>query len=277
MSRHIQRSGLKYFGGISRPEDRKQNVRACAGGELGGSANMSVFAGEDVTVLVAGNDQTSLHGYGYRSGDSRPAPMGGARKRMLDLFVAILALFLSLPIMLIAMAMIKATMGGPVFFKHRRVGFDGKPFYCYKFRTMVTNGNEVLEAYLRDNPEARKEWEETRKLRRDPRITFVGLMLRKSSIDELPQLFNVLKGEMSCVGPRPIVTEELERYGSAAAVYLAMRPGMTGLWQTSGRSCVDYARRVAFDVSYWQNWSLVQDLYILAKTVVVIANFREAA
>jgi len=273
MSRHILRSGFTDLG-ISRPEDWKQNF-ACASGDLSGSADMSVYAGEDVTVLVAGNDHTSLQ-YGYRSGGSR-SPMGGTSKRVLDLFVAVLALILSLPLMLLAILMIRATMGGPVFFRHKRIGFDGKPFYCWKFRTMVSNGNEVLEEYLRNNPDARKEWEETRKLRKDPRITFVGLMLRKSSIDELPQLINVLKGEMSCVGPRPIVAEELERYGSAAPIYLAMRPGMTGLWQTSGRSCVDYARRVAFDVAYSQNWSLMRDFYILAKTVVVVANFREAA
>src|SRR5690606_35484553 len=247
MNRHVPNSGLANFGIVS-TESWSPGSRA--------NAISASMAGEDASVLVTDNEQSSLHDYGYRMGGPRE-PIGGTTKRLLDLLVAVLALIPASFLMLTAILLIKATTGGPAFFKHKRVGFEGKPFYCYKFRIMVCNGDQVLADYLRDNPDARREWEETRKLRYDPRITFVGAMLRKSSIDELPQLFNVLKGEMSCVGPRPIVADELERYGAAAGMYLKMRPGMTGLWQTSGRSCVDYARRVAFDVDYGQNWSLL--------------------
>lgn len=267
MNRYVPHQGLAKLG-MSSAESWSAELRL--------NANASTLAGEGASVLVAGNEQSSLHEYGYRTGGPRE-PIGGTQKRALDLLVAGLALIPASIIMLIAIVLIKLTMGGPVFFKHKRIGFDGKPFFCYKFRTMVCNGSEVLAAHLHDNPDARREWEETRKLRNDPRVTFVGAMLRKSSMDELPQLFNVFKGEMSCVGPRPVVADELERYGSAASLYLKMRPGMTGLWQTSGRSCVDYERRVAFDVDYGQNWSLKRDVHILARTVVVITNFKEAA
>jgi len=204
-------------------------------------------------------------------------PLGGWRKRALDLAVASIAMILALPMMAVVVLLIKLVTGGPVLFAHRRIGFNGRPFRCYKFRTMVENAEQVLEAYLACNPQAADEWRETQKLKFDPRITFLGQMLRKSSLDELPQLVNVLRGEMSCVGPRPIVANELVRYGSAADEYLKTRPGITGLWQISGRSGVDYARRVALDAEYVRNWSIWSDFIILAWTAVAVIRFDQAS
>lgn len=204
-------------------------------------------------------------------------PLGGWRKRALDLAVASTALVLALPLMAMVALLIKLATGGPVLFAHRRIGFNGRPFGCYKFRTMVENAEQVLEDYLACNPQAAEEWRETQKLKFDPRITFLGQMLRKSSLDELPQLVNVLRGEMSCVGPRPIVANELPRYGSAADEYLKTRPGITGLWQISGRSDVDYARRVALDAQYVRDWSIWSDFVILAWTAVAVMRFDQAS
>ncbi len=200
-------------------------------------------------------------------------PLGGWSKRALDLTVASTALVLSLPLMAIAALLIKLTMGGSVLFAHRRVGFNGRPFNCYKFRTMVEGAEHLLEEYLACHPQAAEEWQATQKLKNDPRITLLGQILRRSSFDELPQLINVLRGDMSCVGPRPVVADELRRYGSAAGEYLKTRPGLTGLWQISGRNDVDYAHRVLLDAQYIGNWSLGNDLVILAWTAVAVMRF----
>lgn len=203
-------------------------------------------------------------------------PLGGSPKRVMDLTVAILALVAAAPIMLVV-ALILWLSAGQVMFSHRRVGFAGKPFNCYKFRSMIANSEEVLKAHLAANPEAAIEWEQTHKLRNDPRVTFLGHMLRKSSIDELPQLFNVIRGEMSCVGPRPIVSEELQHYGDHAGEYLTVRPGLTGLWQVSGRSNVGYGDRVALDSYYVKNWSPTLDVVILLRTVIAVMRLDQAA
>jgi exopolysaccharide production protein ExoY len=200
-------------------------------------------------------------------------PLGGWFKRAADLLIAAIALVLAAPVMLVVALLIKMTLGGPTLFSHGRVGFRGKPFNCYKFRSMVANSDELLTQHLANNPEAAREWEEFRKLRNDPRVTLLGQMLRKSSLDELPQLFNVLRGEMSCVGPRPIVQEELCRYGSHVGEYFQARPGLTGLWQVSGRSSTDYAERVSLDSHYVRNWSPWLDLVILLRTVIAVMRF----
>ncbi|HGK7544314.1 TPA: sugar transferase, partial [Klebsiella pneumoniae] len=140
--------------------------------------------------------------------------------------------------------------GGPAIYGHERIGKDGRPFKCLKFRSMVVNSKDVLEQLLATDVDARKEWDATFKLKNDPRITKIGGFLRRTSLDELPQLFNVLKGEMSLVGPRPIITAELERYNEEVDYYLLSKPGMTGLWQVSGRSDVDYETRVYLDAWY---------------------------
>lgn len=194
-------------------------------------------------------------------------------KRALDIFIVIFTLPFTLPAIMIC-AFLVALDGRWPFFGHKRVGMNGREFPCWKVRSMSAGAQERLQAYLDENPEARDEWEKTRKLKDDPRITRVGRFLRKSSLDELPQIFNVLKGEMSIVGPRPVVKDELALYGRNSHAYLAMRPGITGLWQVSGRNEVDYDDRVAFDIAYRETCSLKRDLAIILKTfkVVVVRN-----
>jgi exopolysaccharide production protein ExoY len=211
-----------------------------------------------------------------RAGSTNP-PVGGLLKRILDLIIAVTALVMAAPVMIVVALLIRITAGGPAVFSHSRVGFGGKPFNCYKFRSMVANSEDVLKAYLEANPDIRTEWEKTHKIRNDPRVTFLGRMLRKSSLDELPQLYNIIRGDMSCVGPRPIVKEELLRYGDHVGEYLRTRPGLTGLWQVSGRSSMDYANRVALDSQYVRNWSVWFDIAILFRTVFAVMRFDRAS
>lgn len=190
-------------------------------------------------------------------------------KRVFDMVASTcLLLFLS-PLMLLLAWRIRQD-GGPAVFEHQRVGKDGKKFPCYKFRSMVVDAKGQLERLLASNPRLRAEWERDHKLKNDPRISPVGHFLRKTSLDELPQLFNVLRGEMSLVGPRPIVEAELERYGDDVEYFLMVRPGITGLWQVSGRNDVGYETRVYLDSWYVKNWSLWYDIAILFKTVRVV-------
>ena len=204
-------------------------------------------------------------------------PIGGLTKRVLDIVISTIALVVAAPIMLIVAGLIRLTMGGPVIFAQRRIGFDGTMFVCYKFRTMATDADTALQRYLASNPEAAEEWRQTRKLRNDPRISPLGTLLRKSSLDELPQLFNVLRGDMSIVGPRPVVPSELEYYGRRAAYCLRARPGLTGLWQVSGRNQVRYTRRVALDCHYVRSWSVWMDLMVLAKTIPAVLRTHDTA
>lgn len=206
-----------------------------------------------------------------------PHPLGGRPKRALDVAVAATALVLALPVMLVVALLVRLSCGGPVVFSHQRVGFNGSTFRCYKFRTMVRDAEERLQAHLAADPQAAEEWRKSRKLKHDPRLTALGNMLRKSSLDELPQLFNILRGDMSCVGPRPIVAEELRRYGPVAKDYLRTRPGLTGLWQVTGRDSVDYAGRVMLDAQYVRNWSLRTDLLILVRTAGAVMKFDRAS
>jgi undecaprenyl-phosphate galactose phosphotransferase len=166
--------------------------------------------------------------------------------------------------------------GGRVLFSHQRIGKNGRIFKCYKFRSMVPNAELLLQNLLRDDSQLRSEWQKERKLKTDPRISRLGSFLRATSLDELPQLINVLKSEMSLVGPRPIVSDELEKYGLEKSYYLMVRPGMTGLWQVSGRNDLDYDTRVYLDAWYVKNWSLWYDLAILVKTVKVVFGRRGA-
>jgi Undecaprenyl-phosphate galactose phosphotransferase WbaP len=166
--------------------------------------------------------------------------------------------------------------GGPAFYGHKRVGLRGRYFSCYKFRSMVLNSDKVLKQLLADDPVAREEWQRDFKLKNDPRITRIGAFLRRTSLDELPQLWNVLKGDMSLVGPRPVIEEELQRYGNKLRYYLFVRPGITGLWQISGRNDVDYSERISFDTWYTKNWCLWYDIAILLRTVKVVFEGRGA-
>lgn len=186
-------------------------------------------------------------------------------KRVVDVAVSGIALLLLSPVMLVIAVLIKLD-GGSALFGHKRIGREGKIFPCLKFRTMVMGGDEILKQHLQKNPEAAAEWKATQKLQNDPRITRLGRLLRSSSIDELPQLINVLKGDMSLVGPRPIVRDEIAHYNRDIAYYYRVRPGVTGLWQVSGRNDVSYAQRVQMDSWYVRNWSLWNDIAILCKT-----------
>ena len=190
-------------------------------------------------------------------------------KRIFDTSAAVLLLVLLSPLMLTIGMMIRRD-GGAAIFAHPRVGKRGRVFNCYKFRTMVVDAEQQLERLLQKSPQLRQQWESERKLRQDPRVSAVGKFLRHTSLDELPQLLNVIRGEMSLVGPRPVVRSELPRYGDQAGYYLMVRPGMTGLWQVSGRSDTDYDTRVYLDSWYVKNWSLWYDMIILFKTVRVV-------
>jgi lipopolysaccharide/colanic/teichoic acid biosynthesis glycosyltransferase len=183
----------------------------------------------------------------------------------LDVLVAVVALVFLIPLTPI-LAVLIAMDGGPVLFRHLRVGKDGRTFYCLKFRTMVLGANDFLDEYLSYHEDELREWESSRKLRFDPRTTAIGRVLRKSSLDELPQLINVLRGDMSLVGPRPVTEQELALYGSSAAVYTAVRPGITGPWQISGRNDVSYETRIKMDVDYVFGRSFIGDLIILLHT-----------
>lgn len=192
-------------------------------------------------------------------------------KRVFDLMGSLVLLLLLSP--LFAFVAWKVSRdGGSVFFGHERVGQNGRKFKCYKFRSMVINAQSMLEELLANDPQARAEWLKDFKLKDDPRINPIGHFLRRTSIDELPQLWNVLIGEMSLVGPRPVVEAELERYGEDVCYYLITKPGMTGLWQVSGRNDVDYETRVYFDTWYVKNWSIWTDIIILFKTISVVTG-----
>lgn len=199
---------------------------------------------------------------------------GGYPKRLFDIAAAICAIVLLLPLFLLIVVAIRLSERGPIFFPHQRVGRKGALFYCLKFRTMAVNSEEILQRHLAADSEAAREWAETRKLKNDPRITTLGLGLRKTSLDELPQLINILKGDMSVVGPRPIVTAEIPKYAECIEQYMRARPGLTGPWQVSGRNDVDYARRVALDRQYVENWSFWRDLGIIGRTVCVVLTSR---
>jgi Undecaprenyl-phosphate galactose phosphotransferase WbaP len=187
-------------------------------------------------------------------------------KRVMDVLVSTALLLLLLPLFAFICMAIKINSKGPVFFGHLRYGRDGKAFRALKFRTMVTNADRVLEIHLQRQPELRQEWQMYHKLKRDPRITRVGRWLRRYSVDELPQLVNILLGHMSLVGPRPIVQSEIARYATSYDLYTRVPPGLTGLWQVSGRNNTTYGERVAFDEYYVRNWSIWMDIYILVRT-----------
>lgn len=202
--------------------------------------------------------------------------MHAALKRAFDVLGAGALLLVLAPVFLVLAFLVRRD-GGQAFYAHTRIGQGGRGFGCLKFRSMVTDSQARLEALLAGDIEARAEWDATRKLKNDPRVTAVGRFLRKTSLDELPQLINVLRGEMSLVGPRPVVASELSTYyGAAAAHYMAVRPGITGLWQVSGRSDTSYAQRVALDVAYASRPSLWQDIKILLRTPMVVLARRGA-
>lgn len=204
----------------------------------------------------------------HRIGPNRPERL---LKRLFDLLAVITIIMLISPVLLLVAIGVWFTTGRPVIFGHERVGRHGNSFKCYKFRSMVPNADQVLKELLERDPEARAQWEREFKLKDDPRITRFGHFIRKTSLDELPQLWNVLRGDMSLVGPRPVVNKELDTYyGDASKHYLSVRPGLTGLWQVSGRNDVSYEQRVQMDRHYVDTWNLMRDMQIMWRTVGVV-------
>jgi undecaprenyl-phosphate galactose phosphotransferase len=198
-------------------------------------------------------------------------------KRLFDIIFSLLLIPFFLPIMIIIGILIKLDSRGPIFFIQERVGIFGKRFRVFKFRTMYLDADFRLDSYLKDNPSAREEWDKYKKLRGfDPRVTRVGKIIRQLSLDELPQIFNVLLGDMSFVGPRPYLEAELKRYENYAKIILMIPPGITGLWQTSGRNELSFEERLRLDTWYVLNWTLWLDIVILLKTMKVILT-REGA
>lgn len=196
--------------------------------------------------------------------------------RVLDLSLILLAAPYIILAFLVIMILITLDSRGPVFYRQTRIGRFGRKFYVYKFRTMVQNADHILQSYLDNSPELRAEWLATHKLKKDPRVTRVGSILRKLSLDELPQLWNIIIGDMSLIGPRPIVDAEVEKYGKSFYLYIQVRPGLTGLWQVSGRNDTTYERRVELDEYYVLHRTLMLDLQILWKTVFVVLRKKGA-
>jgi Undecaprenyl-phosphate galactose phosphotransferase WbaP len=203
-------------------------------------------------------------------------PWNLAIKRFMDLFLVIVGGIVILPFLLLVALLIKVTSPGPVLYAHKRLGKNGKPFKAYKFRSMVVDAQERLQQLLESDPRKKQEWEESHKLKDDPRVTVIGKFLRRTSIDEFPQLINILKGEMSLVGPRPITEAEVAKYGEDYQRIFSVRPGLTGLWQVSGRSEKDYAARVSYDTYYLQSWSVWLDVWIIFKTFGAVIHGKGA-
>jgi Undecaprenyl-phosphate galactose phosphotransferase WbaP len=202
--------------------------------------------------------------------------MNKVSKTFFDFSASLIGLIILIPVFITIIIIVKITSKGPAIYSHTRYGFNGKTFPAYKFRSMVLNADEILDKHLKENPSFKAEWQKDQKLKNDPRITLIGHILRKTSLDELPQLINVLKGEMSLVGPRPIVKNEIIKYGDVYKLYKTVRPGITGLWQVSGRNNTTYYQRVQYDLEYVTNWSFKLDIIILFKTIKVVL-FRDGA
>lgn len=205
------------------------------------------------------------------------SPRSQRLKRTFDVVFALILALLAAPLAaFIAVAIWLESRRGPILFAHERIGRGNRRFRLWKFRTMVPNSNEVLAEHLAENPDAALEWHANRKLRNDPRVTRIGRLLRRTSLDELPQFWNVLRGDMSLAGPRPVVDSEIAQYGTHWPLYTLAQPGLTGLWQVSGRNDTTYRRRVELDTTYIRNWSLKLDFLLLLKTVRVVIKGKGA-
>lgn len=203
-------------------------------------------------------------------------PWARRAKHTVDLLLTVVGGLVIAPLLVAITVLIKLDSPGPAFYGHRRLGAGDEHFRCWKFRTMHTNAEQLLDEYLQGQPHLRAEWEQNFKLRDDPRVTRIGRFLRKTSLDELPQLWNVLRGEMSLIGPRPIVDAEVDRYGAVYEMYRRIKPGMSGFWQVSGRSDTSYAERVKLDAYYVRNWSVWLDIVLLVRTVSCVVLRRGA-
>ncbi len=221
---------------------------------------------ENISYEIASGPISATGGVSKRPRSGIYAAFG---KRVCDLVFAFALLPILVPVIAILWGLTRLD-GGPGFFGHKRVGKDRRQFSCWKIRTMVPDAEAKLKQYLSENPDAKAQWQRDFKLDNDPRITRLGNFLRKTSLDELPQIWNVIRGEMSFVGPRPVVQDELLRYGESEKFYLSVRPGITGLWQVSGRNDISYADRVRMDRIYASRYSMLQDTKIIAKTATVV-------
>lgn len=204
------------------------------------------------------------------------APFGGVAKRTIDVLIALVALIVLAPVMLAVALAVKVQDGGPILFVQKRVGCGGAEFWFLKYRTMVPHDANFLERLIQEDPELAREWREKQKLSRDPRVTMIGGFLRRTSLDELPQFVNVLMGDMSIVGPRPMLPEQIEAYGPTYERYCRARPGITGLWQVSGRSETTFSRRSDLDRAYLRAWSIRGDLLLILRTFGVVLRQRGA-
>ena len=236
-----------------------------------------VYLPVEAAFPVSGSRTVTLDGLsGVEMVNQDQMPMLRFEKWALDMALAALVFVATLPAMAVLAVLVKLTSAGPVFFRHERLGRHGKPIRIWKFRTMYADAQARLDRILAEDSDAAAEWAAHFKLKNDPRVTPLGRFLRKTSLDELPQLFNVLSGSMALVGPRPIVRNEVPYYGKSFGLFSSVKPGVTGLWQVSGRSDVDYARRVSLDVFYVLNWSPWLDVWVLAKTVSAVFFARGA-
>ena len=222
--------------------------------------------------LLNGELINSIHhkGMAFYVRNNLLSPVDKYMKNTFDYLMALSLILLFSPVLIILYSIVYSSTNGHPLFKHRRIGLNGKKFNVYKFRTMYIDADKRLEKLLEEDEDRRVEWEKDFKLKDDPRITKIGSFLRKTSLDELPQLINVLQGKMSLIGPRPIVDQEIEKYGEYFDYFIAVKPGVTGLWQVSGRNDIDYDERVQLDVWYVRNWSINLDVQILLKTVLVV-------
>jgi Undecaprenyl-phosphate galactose phosphotransferase WbaP len=222
------------------------------------------------SLWVEAKDMGGILGLEVRQQLLLPGPR--LAKFLIDRLITLMGGLIVLPFIILIALLIRIDSPGPILYGQIRIGQNGESFKAWKFRSMVKNADRTLESYLDAHPELRESWERDHKLRNDPRITRVGRFLRQTSLDELPQLWNILRGEMSLVGPRPIVDEEIQRYGEKFGLYTKVTPGLTGLWQVSGRNNLTYEERVSLDAYYVRNWSVWLDLYILIRTVWVVIS-----
>jgi Undecaprenyl-phosphate galactose phosphotransferase WbaP len=266
---HIASSGVKHAV-VAAPELTRSEFAEVMEG-CGGAFPHLILIPDTDSVWKIGSRTRDLTGFlGHQVGNNLLLNESRITKRMIDLVCATLLVIFLLPLLAVISLMVLLESGFPVLYFQKRLGYKGRTFHIWKFRTMVRNSSEILDTFLKTNPELREEWERDQKLREDPRITRIGKVLRKSSLDELPQLWNVLRGDMSLVGPRPIIDDEVSKYQESYFLYERVTPGLTGLWQVSGRNRTTYEERVAFDTYYVRNWSVWMDLYLLAKTVGVV-------
>lgn len=258
----LPRERLTHLVGAIQPYVRYVNIVPDTIGTPMGSLTVDTFFSEKCMMLKIRNNLARRR--------------NRVLKRCFDLVLTVTGGLLISPLLLVIAVLVGIDNHGRIIFAHKRVGKDGKMFKCYKFQTMVPDAAERLKVYLAENPSARKEWEETFKLSHDPRVTKLGGVLRKTSLDEFPQLWNVIRGDMSLVGPRPIVEKEVPRYGHRIREYYTVRPGITGYWQTCGRSDTTYAERVDMDTWYVRNWSVWLDIVYLVKTFSAVISEKGA-